>query len=268
MTRLRDNTQALLSERITRLDDATLRGPRHAIEQFVAVMSSITHTQLTSSPNATPSPLVDPQEADRLVASCELLDAIAAFDETLVVGPLDVSRQEWVADTPRPSVVRYGHVPTVKEFRAPCQQREIPHSTKPFNLGLYTSTRTPHSSSMWRVYLEEYGGGPVLLPRPWYSWRLCPVDRELRICEIASARDWTRFVSSFPAVDGVNVYPDWKSAADVFDGVHVTARAIVAIQGFEFWTPVGHTAPAYWDVESTFWLRWSFADAALVEVVP
>jgi hypothetical protein len=32
-------------------------------------------------------------------------------------------------------------------------------------------------------------------------------------------------------------------------------------------TPDGLIGPTYWDVETTYWLRWSFASVALVETV-
>lgn len=121
---------------------------------------------------------------------------------------------------------------------------------------------------MWRAYLNQYGGGPILLPRPWYSWRMQPADRELTICEISSACDWVTFVTSYATRDGSNLYPDWNAAANDFDAIHVTARAVVAMQGFRFPGSAGYTAPAHWDVESTFWLRWPFKDATLVGVVP
>jgi hypothetical protein len=75
-------------------------------------------------------------------------------------------------------------------------------------------------------------------------------------------------VSEYQTSDGKNLYPDWKAAAQELDAVHVTARAVVAIQGFRFPSATGFTAPAYWDVESTFWLRWAFKDAMLLSVVP
>jgi len=49
--------------------------------------------------------------------------------------------------------------------------------------------------------------------------------------------------------------------------VHITISAIAAIQGMRLETPRGLLAPSYWDVETTFWLRWSFTSVALVETV-
>jgi hypothetical protein len=267
---LESNTRALLTERIARLDRAVVVPMEvSAAVHFVDVMASITHTQLTpSSKLETYSRVVDPLEADELVASCELLDAIAQQSRSIADGPLVAKCQEWIADGPRPGGEDVSRTPAARHFRAPDKRASIPPSTKPFHLGLYTSTMLPRAQGMWRIYLDKYGGAPVLLPRPWHCWHLRPVSTGLRVREIASARDWTAFVSTYATTDGDRLYPDWQDAADDYDAVHVAARAIVAIQGFSFPTPAGCTAPAYWDVESTFWLRWVFTGATLLDVVP
>jgi hypothetical protein len=59
--------------------------------------------------------------------------------------------------------------------------------------------------------------------------------------------------------------PDWSAVSRDVDAVHVTLPAIVAAQGFGLRTARGITAPAFWDVESTLWLRWRFASARLLE---
>jgi hypothetical protein len=266
---LASNTLTLLSERVARLDQALDRHGHSEMGHFVAVMGSITHTQLTASSSATPSPIVDPRDADKLVAACELLGALAELDRSIVDGPVDTRRQEWIAVSSRLRRGRSARPPARQDFLAPAEQLHIPLSTKPFNLGLYTSTALARGApSMWRAYLNEYGGGPILLPRPWYSWRMQPEDRELTICEISSACDWVAFVTSYAVRDESSLYPDWNAAANDFDAIHVTARAVVAMQGFRFPDSTGYTAPAYWDVESTFWLRWPFKDAKLVGVEP
>ena len=63
------------------------------------------------------------------------------------------------------------------------------------------------------------------------------------------------------------VYPDWDAIAADFDAVHLCLAGVVAIQGFSFRSAYGLTAPGYWDVETTHWLRWSFQQPRLVEVV-
>ena len=54
--------------------------------------------------------------------------------------------------------------------------------------------------------------------------------------------------------------------AEKWDAVHVTAAAIVATQGFSFETGAGLIPPAFFDVESTVWLKWCFAGARLVDM--
>lgn len=54
------------------------------------------------------------------------------------------------------------------------------------------------------------------------------------------------------------LYPDWRAVAQRYDAVHMTLRAIAATQGLLFPTDEGQIAPTFWDVESTFWLRWCF----------
>jgi hypothetical protein len=63
------------------------------------------------------------------------------------------------------------------------------------------------------------------------------------------------------------VYPDWSRASARFAGLHFTIGAIAAAQGFSFDTRLGPTAPGFWDVEQTIWLRWAFASAQLLRTI-
>jgi hypothetical protein len=47
----------------------------------------------------------------------------------------------------------------------------------------------------------------------------------------------------------------------------MTLAAIVATQGFTFASPAGPIAAAYWDLETTLWLRWRFETVTLREVL-
>lgn len=85
--------------------------------------------------------------------------------------------------------------------------------------------------------------------------------------EITSAREWADFVGTYPRRHKGEVYPHWHDVATDFDGVHLTLQAIAAIQGFAFPTPRGPSAPAYWDVESTLWLRWCFQSVDQHELI-
>ncbi|MGH3993459.1 MAG: hypothetical protein ACRDSN_13480, partial [Pseudonocardiaceae bacterium] len=150
-----------------------------------------------------------------------------------------------------------------------------PATAKPFGAGLFTSTGVLGGHGMWRTYLDR-NRWSTLHPLPWHTWRLTPRPDAV-VHEISSAAQWVDFVRSYPLRRGALVYPDWPSAARDLDAVHVTLRAIAAIQGLRF--PAGEfpadefpadgaaVAASYWDVESTFWLRWSFTAAELVEQV-
>lgn len=257
----------VLEERIARLDGCVGPGPagEREIRHFVRVMASITPSQIAPLSNMPVSPIASPDEADECIARCELLRAIAERDDSLVSGPLTPDRQEWVADSSRLAGPDGGHGPREDLFVHP--EVEFAPSTKPFGVGLYTSTPSLCGRSMWRAYLEEYGGGETLLRRPWHIWRVSTDARAVSVVEITSAREWTDFVCAYSTRTDGNVYPDWRAIANDADGVHITARAAAATQGFQFRCRHGLVAPAYWDVETTFWLKWVFKRTALLEVV-
>jgi hypothetical protein len=76
--------------------------------------------------------------------------------------------------------------------------------------------------------------------------------------EVRCAADWAALVAEHPRPGDGGVHLDWSAAAAEVDAVHVTAGAVAAAQGLRLRTPAGPTAPAFWDVESTRWLRWCF----------
>jgi hypothetical protein len=103
-----------------------------------------------------------------------------------------------------------------------------------------------------------------LFPLPWYTWQL-ELPEPAKIITVDDARDWVRLLSRFPRVHEGQVCADWAGIAAHYDGVRLTLPAVVAIQGVRFVTSRGPTAPSFWDVESTFWLRWRFTGAKLVD---
>lgn len=154
--------------------------------------------------------------------------------------------------------------PREEAFIAPSSARDHKPDVKPFDLGLYTSTATFAGYSMWRVLV-----GPddsMLYPRPWYTWEL-ELDRDVKVAEILSATEWVEFVCARARISGGLVYPDWARIAREVDGIHVTLPVIAAAQGFHFNTAHGVIPPAFWDVETTFWVRWCFSGSRLVEAV-
>ncbi len=118
---------------------------------------------------------------------------------------------------------------------------------------------------MWSVLLGL--DDAMMYPLPQYTWEL-EMDRDVTVAEIRSATDWVDFVCAHACISGGLVYPDWVSIAEQWDAIHVTLPMIVAAQGFHLSTPRGVIPPAFWDVETTIWLRWCFSGARLVESVP
>jgi hypothetical protein len=100
--------------------------------------------------------------------------------------------------------------------------------------------------------------------KPWYTWIL-RVQDHVSIREVTGAEDWVSFVEAYSiSKDGV-VHPDWRKASEEYDGIHITLRAVAAIDGIEFECADGVIAPPVWGVESTLWLRWRFTGQSLVE---
>jgi hypothetical protein len=93
------------------------------------------------------------------------------------------------------------------------------------------------------------------------------IYKDVKVAEIASARSWLEFVCAHPYVCGDQVVVDWSEASQKFDGVHITLAAIVAAQGFSFVTDYGVIPPAFWDVESTLWLKWAFPSGRQIEFI-
>jgi hypothetical protein len=241
----------VLRRRVESLDGEDrpwVRSPGNAglIEHLVAVLDARTGESMEASTGAA---AIDPAMADDVAASCRLLARLGRAHPELVAGTLRWDAQQWIGTgrhaAPEPAAV----VPATPTASEP----------KPFGVGLFTSTAGPDGRSPWRVYLEAYRGSD-LFPLPWTGWAL-PVVPPARVRELASARDWVELVTQYPAVRSGLVHPNWAAVAKDYDGVHFTFSAVVAIQGVPLRTAAGPTRPGFWDVESTFWLRWSFAPA-------
>lgn len=222
-----------------------------AITHFVSLMSSYTNTTVTENQAA-----LDPADADELAGDCRLLNAIARDEGSLVSGPLDHERQHWIA------TARHTWPPQPVHYIEPTAARPAQRSAKPFHIGMFTSTATRTGKSTWRTYLDMYYGSD-LYPLPWRTWR---VRTGGSVLEITSARQWVDFVRAYPDHEANLIYPQWTDAAKDYDGIHLTLRAIAATQGLTFTTPTGLTAPAFWDVESTFWLRWAITSAEPIDI--
>jgi hypothetical protein len=250
-----------LSRRVALLDDE--RGDPLVpddLARFVSVIARITGTGDERS-----LPTASPDEADELVAGCQLMRRLSAAAPEITAGPLRLDAQRWIA-TGKPSHVPPGHpAPSPAHFVGPGTAGSVRPAAKPFGLGLFTSTAAAGGHGAWRTYLDLHRGSS-LFPLPWHTWAV-EMEPAAAVREVASAADWVELVASHPLRAGGLTCPDWPSLARAYDGVHMTLRAIVATQGIAFPMNGGAVAAPYWDVESTLWLRWRVRSAVLVEVI-
>lgn len=207
--------------------------------------------------------LISAAEADVLMRSCQILRRLADSAPEITQPPVRLGSQYWIA-TGRPDFLPDpDRTPSRSNFIDVAWADPTVRAAKPFKVGLFTSTGILGTHGMWRVYLDM-NQGSSLFPEPWYTWWM-KVRDGVAVREIASAADWVELVESYPATDGELLYPDWKRIAKDYDGVHVTLPAVATIEGIPFATRNGVTAPAFWGVESTFWLRWRFTEQSLRE---
>jgi hypothetical protein len=246
---------------------------RPLLTHFVNVLEHCTDTFMDYE--CLDNGIIDPEIADSLVGGCRLLQAIEAYEPSLVRAPLLRDRQDWtcMGGGCWPSTSEGSpDSPSAAKFVAPSTSLAARAATKPIGTGLYTSTGTSAGSSTWRQLLSGYLGSAVaggqLFPLPWVTWRLEPSPGAINVAEIVSARTWVRFVESYSHVADGLAWPDWSRAVEDFDAIHITLPAIVAAQGFRFRLGSTILEPAFWDVEQTFWLAWRFSGAQLSEVVP
>jgi hypothetical protein len=243
-------------------------GPCADIAHFISVVeritsSGITNTILTSDNHDLPC--VSAAAADALVKNCRLLARLGDAVPEIVTGPLRFNLQHWVGTRKTSGRPKSELTLGESHFIGVSDADPMKASTKPFYVGLFTSTGVLGTYGMWRTYLDlnEYSS---LHPRPWHTWAVEPHPNAV-VQEIASASQWVELVLSHPRRERGWLFPDWNSVARQCDGVHMTLRAIAATQGLYFPTEQGLIAAPYWDVESTFWLRWCFDSVKLVETV-
>jgi hypothetical protein len=241
-------------------DDRCTRGA--LLDHFAGVMGDCTDTFMRVE--AGRDALIAPAVADKMIKTSRLLTDIAVYDPSLIYGPLRVDRQHWTAIAAVDGLV--SAQPCASRFIVPSVTIDEGTTVKPQGIGLYTSTGTSEGNSMWRIYLESFMSSG-LYPLPWYTWELEVDADNIRVAEIVSATKWVEFVETYARNNEGVIYPDWVKIAREFDAVHVTLPTIAAAQGFYFDTPQGIIPSAFWDIETTFWLRWCFSGAHLVETV-
>ncbi|MEH6372925.1 hypothetical protein V7793_00960 [Streptomyces sp. KLMMK] len=264
---MRPTPARILRRRVAQLDAAAdlTEDTDARLRHFTSVMTAWTEPEMTA---LTEGPAIlapsEVEEADETADSCLLLGRLARDEECLVRGPLDRARQHWIGTGPHELMPHRRPAPDREHFTAPGGDSGPP-STKPFHLGLYTSTARRDGPGMWRMFLDL---GSSLHPRPWQTWELPVAAPAADVLCIGGAGDWAAFVGRYPLVRGDDVYPDWAKIARDFAGVHMTLRAIVAAQGFRIPVTDGLAAAPFWDIESVLWLRWSFSTPRLVEITP
>jgi hypothetical protein len=202
------------------------------------------------------------READQIIASSDILSRMAARQPEIVTGPVSSARQFWVATQhPQRRALRVVE-PMQSEFQAAAEAHAL--YAKPREGGMFTSTGACGKPGMWRMYLDM-NDPSNLHGKPWYTW-LLRVQDHVAIREVTCAEDWVSFVEAYSTSKDGAVHPDWRKASEEYDGIHITLRAIAAIDGIEFECAHGVIAPPVWGVESTLWLRWRFTAQSLVEI--
>jgi hypothetical protein len=257
------DTLRVLSNRVSDLDSQPIYADLHGdadpdIAHFIRTISAIT----PAAKEAQSLPPVVAHSADEVLAASKLLERLRKRAPDVAVGPLSRREQYWIA-TGRPA-----HLPQrdgtldPERFVDGTTLAHVPVSTKPFELGLYTSTGVFGTFGMWWCFLEQ-NSQSTLFPPPWTIWAL-EATQDADVFEIATAAQWVDFVSAAPLHSEGVLYPDWKVVAARWAGIHMGAAAVAATQGIRFSADGQIVAPPYWDVESTLWLRWSFAEQRIV----
>jgi hypothetical protein len=224
------------------------------LSHFISVVERITSGDRAAS-------RVSAEEADNFARRSRLLSHLAEVVPEIVTGPFRYDSQYWVGSEKPRHLPRGELTPKEAAFIRVSEANTKTPSTKPFGVGLFTSTGniflSPHG--MWRLYLDGWGTAG-------HVWA---IDINVRpvVREITTAAEWVDFVLAHPRREGELLFPDWMAVARHYDAIHMTLRAIASVQGLSFLTEHGTVAPTYWDVESTLWLRWCFGSARLVEIV-
>ena len=157
--------------------------------------------------------------------------------------------------------VRPGAIaPSRSDFCAPSADHR---SSKPGSGALYTSTGMTDCFGMWQLHLELAGEEGLLGP-PYHVFHMRP-DLSSRIHVVDDAASWVELLGEFGESQSGAVAPDWRRVAEHHDAVHLTCRGVASIQGVTFDLGAQRSAPAFWDVETTAWLRWRFAGVTTVK---
>jgi hypothetical protein len=228
-------------------------------EKFIGVLDEV-----TSTGDHDIRPVISATDADTVVATCRLIRRLGSAEPELVTGEIAGHPQYWISTGKPPWLPSREPVLSPQHF-VPAARVDRTRNVNPFGVGLYTSTGFQGIQGMWRLYLD-LGHCSSNFPQPWHVWKV-DSSTTAKVWNVTTAAQWEQLALRYPAVNEDLIYPDWQAAAQDWDAVHITVSAIAAIQGMRLQTPRGLLAPSYWDVETTFWLRWSFTSVALVETV-
>ncbi len=265
------NGVAELQGRVAALDDLTSGNEanssafpaREAIirdaEKFISVLDSV-----TSTGDHTGTPIVSSADANSVVSTCRLIRRLRFAAPELVTGGIVGHPQYWVSTGKPPWLPSREPVLAPEHFVAVTDVSRM-HNANRFGVGLYTSTGFQRTQGMWRLYLD-LGHYSSNFPYPWHVWKI-DSNTTAKVCDLTTATQWEELTLSHPVVNDGLIYPDWRAIAQDWDAVHITIRTIAAIQGMRLRTSEGLLGPSYWDVETTFWLRWSFTSVSPVATV-
>jgi hypothetical protein len=220
---------------------------------FIDVMAQVTSGYMMGHYGGIPAGNV--KRLDAIVACCTLLERIHSQTPELMAKKAAPNQLWTVTSGAAGSANRTRQRPPAGRFLLPTTTTTP--SAKPTYGGFYTSPRLPEEgTSMSLGYLRRWGG--TLFERPWMTYALTPVQDAI-IFQICTGSDWQAHVERFPLKHGNFVYPDWRKIASAYDAVRIGLSSVVATQGVPLNSSLGLIAAAYWDVETTIWLRWRFA---------
>lgn len=200
-------------------------------------------------------------EVDDIVASSQFISDLRRIFPSLVQADRHIPRQLWARFT-MPSWVK--QIPNDLDptlFRDFSQSFAV-RSSKPWGLGLFTSSAISYDRSMWHLYASNGPDSSVLKP-PCRTFVVFPFSAA-RVAQISSAGDWAQLVQSAAVMHDGYAYPDWMALSRTYDGIRMLLPAIVATQDICISQSGLRIAPPHWSVESTLWLRWCFERTEVV----
>lgn len=198
-------------DRVARLDekagDSSASWPTAGFAHIIRVVDEITDSSTTIETAGAAA--LRPPLVDALVSTSAILTRLRNVAAEVVEGPAAPDRQFWVGTGKPPWVSARSSQLDQGEFDDASRVESTP-STKPFHIGLFTSSGVVGTHGLWELYLDVTQS--TLHPRPWHLWRVTPRP-DVRLLEIPSATAWAAFVCGYPRRTAGLVYPDWHAAA-------------------------------------------------------